>query len=130
MRYDYEVINGKSYPTIRGIIVTPTTREELTMRVDTGFEGYLLIPHKMYKKLDFFKREHPISEFPVIETVTGMVTKIRSAPAKLCIEDIEMNIDVWTMPECNEILLGLDVINEMVLKLNGIEKVLEIIKPQ
>ena len=127
MKYDYEAINGKAHPVIRGTLVAPFQNEELTMMVDTGFEGCLLIPYRTYRELGFLKREYPTSEFPVIETVTGMVTKIRSAPAKLCIGTITLNIDVWTMPECGEFLLGLDVLNELLLKLDGHERVLEVL---
>nr|QNO49275.1 hypothetical protein ANJBEOKM_00015 [Methanosarcinales archaeon ANME-2c ERB4] len=73
------------------------------------------------------KREHPVSEFPIIETAMGISAKIRSAPAKLCIGTIAVDIDVWTMPECVEVLRGLDVLNELLLKLDGIERVLEVL---
>jgi hypothetical protein len=56
-----------------------------------------------------------------------MVLKIRSAPAKLCIENLKLDIDVWKMSDCSEILLGINVLNELSLKLNGPEKVLEIL---
>ncbi len=127
MKYDYETLNENVHPVITGTLVAPFRNEELTMIVDTGFEGYLLIPYKMYRELGFSKHEHPISEFPFIEAVTGMVTKIRSAPAKLRIGTIALCIDVWTMPDCNEILLGLDVLNKLLLKLNGPERILEIL---
>jgi len=127
MIYDYELINERDHPIIKGSIVGPSGNEELIMIVDTGFEGSLLIPSRLYKKLGFLKREHPVSEFPTLETVSGMVLKIRSAPAKLCIENLKLDIDVWTMSDCSEILLGIDVLNELSLKLNGPEKVLEIL---
>lgn len=126
MKYDYETINEQLHPVIKGTLFGPSKSEKLTMIVDTGFEGHLLIPSRLYKKLGFIKYEHPVSEFPTLETVAGMVIKIRSAPAKLNIKDLKMGIDVWTMPDCSEILLGLEVINELLLKLNGPEKVLEI----
>lgn len=127
MKYDYEVINERLHPVIRGTLVGESKSEDLTMTVDTGFDGGLLIPARLYKKLGFRKYEHPTSEFPILETVTGMVLKIRSAPAKLCVENLKMDVDVWTMPDCNEILLGLEVLDELLLKLNGPEKVLEIL---
>jgi len=43
MRYDYELINERNHPIIKGTIVGPSGNEELIMMVDTGFEGYLLI---------------------------------------------------------------------------------------
>ncbi|MCD6145288.1 MAG: hypothetical protein J7J03_02650 [Methanosarcinales archaeon] len=127
MKYDYETLNENVHPVITGTLVAPFRNEELTMIVDTGFEGCLLIPYRIYRELGFLKREYPTSEFPFIEAVTGMVTKIRSAPAKLCIGTIALGIDVWTMPDCNEILLGLDVLNKLLLKLNGPERILEIL---
>ncbi len=127
MKCDYETINGKAHPVISGTLAAPFRSEELIMMVDTGFEGDLLIPYRMYRELGFLKREHPISEFPFIETATGMSAKIRSAPAKLCIGTIAVDIDVWTMPECGEVLLGLDVLNRLLLKLNGPERTLEIL---
>ena len=126
MKYDYEAINELLHPVIKGILIGSTKKEELTMIVDTGFEGHLLIPSILYKELGFLKYEHPVSEFPMLETVAGMVIKIRSAPAKLSINNLNIDVDVWTMSECNEILLGLGVLNEIILKLNGPEKILEI----
>ncbi len=127
MKYDYEIINEKLHPVINGTLIGPSRKEVLSMIVDTGFEGHILIPSRLYKKFGFQKYEHSPSEFPILETVAGMAIKIRSAPAKLIIEDLQIDIDVWTMPECNEILLGLEVLDELVLKLNGPEKVLEIL---
>ncbi len=127
MKYDYEIINEKLHPVINGILKGPSRKEELSMIVDTGFEGHILIPSRLYKKFGFQKYEHSASEFPILETVAGMAIKIRSAPAELIIDDLQIEIDVWTMPECNEILLGLEVLDELILKLNGPEKVLEIL---
>jgi clan AA aspartic protease len=128
MKYGYEEINEEFHPVIRGILAGPLRSEDLTFIVDTGFEGNILIPSRLYKKLGFYKYENPASEFPILETVAGMVIKIRSAPAKLCIENLKMTIDVWTMPDCNELLLGLDVLNKLFIKLNGPERTLEILK--
>lgn len=127
MKYDYELINEKLHPVIKGTLVSSSKKEELTMIVDTGFDGYLLIPSRLYKKLGFQKYEHPVSEFPILETVAGMVMKIRSAPANLYFGKLKIDIDVWTMPDCNEILLGIDVLDELLLKLDGPEKTLEIL---
>ncbi len=127
MKYDYEIIGEKLHPVIKGMLVGPSKKDELTMIVDTGFEGHLIIPSRLYKHFGFQKYEHAISEFPILETVGGMVIKIRSAPALLKIEDHKMDIDVWTMPDCNEILLGLEVLNKLILKLDGLENVLEIL---
>ncbi|MBU3965826.1 MAG: hypothetical protein KKG76_00385 [Euryarchaeota archaeon] len=127
MNYDYERIFDKFHPVIRGTLMGPIKYQELTMMVDTGFEGYVLIPSRLYEKLGFRKYEHSALEFPIIETVNGMIMKMRSAPAKLCIGKLHIDIDVWTMPECNEILLGLKVLDELKVKLNGPEKVLEIL---
>ncbi|MCX9083803.1 MAG: hypothetical protein OIN87_03270 [Candidatus Methanoperedens sp.] len=128
MKYDYEEINERFHPVINGILAGPSKMEDLTFIVDTGFEGNILIPLKLYKKLGFHKYENPASESPLLETVAGMVIKIRSAPAKLRIENLEMTIDVWTMPDCNELLLGLAVLDNLLIKLNGPEKLLEILK--
>ena len=127
MKYEYEMLNERLHPVIKGTLIGPSKNEELAMIVDTGFEGHILIPTRLYKKLGFFKYEHSTSEFPILETLAGMVLKIRSAPAKLCIENLKIDIDVWTMPDCNEILLGLEVLDELLLKLNGPEKVLELL---
>jgi predicted aspartyl protease len=70
MKYDYEQINERNHPIIKGTIIGPSGNEELVMIVDTGFEGSLLVPSRLYKKLVFLKREHPISEFPILETVS------------------------------------------------------------
>ncbi len=51
MKYDYEVINERLHPVIRGILVGESNREDLTMTVDTGFDGGLLIPTRLYKNL-------------------------------------------------------------------------------
>jgi clan AA aspartic protease len=127
MKCDYEIINEILHPVIKCTLIGPSRNEELTMLVDTGFEGHVLIPSRMYKKLGFQKYEHSFSEFPILETIAGMVLKIRSAPAKLSIEKLQIDIDVWTMPDCNEILLGIKVLDELLVKLNGPEKVLEIL---
>jgi predicted aspartyl protease len=89
MKYDYEIINEKLHPVIIGTLIGPSKKEDLRMIVDTGFEGHVLIPFKLYKKLGFQKYEHSDSEFPILETVVGMAIKIRSATAKLCIENLQ-----------------------------------------
>jgi len=127
MKYDYEAVNDRLHPVIKGTLISPSKSKELTLVVDTGFEGHLLIPTKLYRQLGFLKYEHPVSEFPILETAAGMVLKIRSAPARLSIENLKMDIDVWTTPDCNEILLGLEVLNQLRLMLDGHEKVLEIL---
>ena len=127
MKYDYELINEKLHPVIKATLVSSSKKEELTMIVDTGFDGHLLIPSRLYKKLGFQKYEHPVSEFPILETVAGMVMKIRSAPANIYIGDLKIDIDVWTMPDCDEILLGNEALDELLLKLDGPEKTLEIL---
>ncbi len=96
MKYDYEAINDRLHPVIKGSLISPSKSKELTMVVDTGFEGHLLIPTKLYRQLGFLKYEHPVSEFPILETAAGMVLKIRSAPARLSVEDLKRDIDVWT----------------------------------
>lgn len=126
MKRDYEGINGKVNPVINGTLVAPSKNKELAMMVDTGFEGCLLVPQRMYRELGFLKREHPASEFLFIETARGISAKIR-APAKLCIMGAAMEIDLWTMPEYGGVLLGPDVLNRLLLKLDGAERVPEVL---
>lgn len=54
MKYDYEIINEKLHPVIKGILIGPS---------------------RLYKKLGFQKYEHSSSEFPILETVAGMALK-------------------------------------------------------
>ncbi len=60
MKYDYEIINEKLHPVINGTLIGPLQKANLSMIIDTGFDGHILIPSRLYKKFGFQKYEHKL----------------------------------------------------------------------
>ena len=95
------------------------------MRVDTGFDGPILIPYDLFlylcQNIELFGEMRPIIEFPNNELLRG-----RAANVEIEIGNKLIDTQVWTYPECDEFLIGLEVLNKFKILLNGVDKSIEI----
>lgn len=51
MKYDYEAINDRLHPVIKGTLISPSKSKELTMVVDTGFDHIYISIFQISKTL-------------------------------------------------------------------------------
>ena len=88
--------------------------------LDTGYDGYMLIPQAVFESLDLFSYQYPDSS-SVGEFITGEKIKLLSAEAAVKISGIDYDfiIAVDSLMECNETLIGLEFLSSLVTILDG-----------
>jgi predicted aspartyl protease len=95
------------------------------MRIDTGFDGLLLIPYDLFlylcRNIELFGEMQPIIEFPNDE-----ILRCRAANVEIEIGNKLIDTQVWTYPECGEFLVGLELLNKFKILVNGSDKLIEI----
>jgi len=117
------------YPQIRVKIITLGKEYPLEgyeyVRIDTGFDGPLLIPYDLFGRLcqdiELFGKMRPIIEFPNNEILKG-----RAANVEVEIGNKLIDTQAWTYPGCDEFLVGLEALNKFKILLNGIDEFMEI----
>jgi len=121
--------NDIRYPQIGVKIITmnqeyPLEDYEL-MRIDTGFDGPVLVPYGVFSYLcqdiELFGEMRPIIEFPDKELL-----RARAANVEIEIGNKLIDTQVWTYPKCDEFLVGLEVLNKLKILFDGIGKSIEI----
>ncbi|BDB99973.1 hypothetical protein [Saccharolobus caldissimus] len=86
---------------------------ELTLRVDTGFDGSVLLDKEMYRK--FIVGELPESMWRRFKTLNGYLV-MRTAKAVLMIEDKQLETLVLTPNDFEgKNLIGLEVLKELAI---------------
>ena len=98
--------------------------------IDTGYDGFVVIPLEIYEELNMESFEVVEDELPQVETVTGERIFLRTANGVIEIPGIleESVIEIDTYSRCKEALMGRQLLEFLIIKLNGIEKRLEIIE--
>jgi len=121
--------NQIKYPQIGVKIITlgneyPLEGYEL-MRIDTGFDGPVLVPYDIFshlcRNIELFGEMRPIIEFP-----DKKLLRVRAANAEIEIENKSYDAQVWTYPECDEFLVGLEILNKLKILFNGIDNFIEV----
>jgi len=89
--------------------------------LDTGYDGGLLIPFEIYKKAELQKIELPVDHWDVGEAITGNIILLQTAIGKISIKGLKTLIElpIETFEGCQEILLGLEGIKNIMLYLDG-----------
>lgn len=125
--FDYSLPFGSTElgPFITLTFGDPLLHETLTqpVMVDTGFDGYLVIPENLFNKLKLFKYLIPNMNI-VGEIANGSIINFASAKGRITISElkIDLKIDIDTFKECNAPLIGRSLLNEFYCELQGPDK--------
>ena len=133
VEYGYEktVFSDVLAPKIPNLIVKNllgSKQKSVSVLVDTGYDGFLLIPEKIYEDLALDTFEVVEDEIPIVETITGEKITLRTAHSLLDIEELlaDTIIEVDTTPHCTESLIGRQFLEFFVAVLNGPDKILKL----
>jgi len=92
----------------------------LSAMVDTGFDGYLIIPINIFQELRLDQYEVPPDLIEVTETFSGETIKLRTSLAIVEIQGLlEKQVEIDTHENCQEPLLGRLFLENLVTTLNG-----------
>ena len=100
----------------------------ISVLIDTGYDGFLVIPEEIYEKLDLDTFEVVEDEIPIVETITGEKITLRTAHSLLEIKELlpETIIEVDTSPHCTEPLIGRQLLELFIAILNGPDQTLKL----
>ncbi len=138
MEYDYEktLFSEVFAPKIPKLIVKNllgSKKKSLNVLIDTGYDGFLVIPEKIYEDLNLDTFEIIEDEVPYVETFSGEKFLLRTANTLIEIDELldETIIEVDTTPYCREPLIGRQLLELFITVLNGHEKrlTLELAEP-
>lgn len=102
---------------------------EICVRVDTGYDGDLLLSYDDYVKLGLDRFELPTSEWSVGETVSGEVVLLRASMVEVELPGVgRIPMRAETFKGNREALVGLGALNRLVVVLDGKEKSLMIVE--
>ncbi|MDG7008037.1 MAG: hypothetical protein JRN06_07310 [Nitrososphaerota archaeon] len=118
--------DGVPRPAVTVRVRDPLRRSsaEVQTRVDTGFDGGLLIPLDQYVALGLQEYEEPGSAF-VARSTLGVVVSLRSSKGIATVEGKSSDCSVYTTPLVLRPLLGRELLNRWKVMLDGPKSVLE-----
>ncbi len=92
--------------------------------LDTGYDGTVLMSHKLFEELGLMAFKLPADLSGTAEFITGEQVAIKSAEGVIYFEelDLELVTNIDALNETHEILIGRQCIEEMYLALRGPEK--------
>lgn len=125
--WPYLKSNGVKFPALGLLVKGPLKAvrlKETMIRVDTGYEGFLLLGEEEYRRMGFHLSELPRRYWPEGETVTGEIFRLRRALAIVQIPKLNVRLEgyVDTFRGNVENLAGLKLIESLKLLLNGPEQ--------
>ncbi len=97
---------------------------EITAYVDTGFDGGILIPFDLYENLGFVLVEEPRPSRGVFPS--GSTIKLHTAVTEIETAGFKMDAHIYSSPFIHRKLVGREVLNNLILLLNGPQTELEI----
>ncbi|MEM2935727.1 MAG: hypothetical protein QW231_00940 [Candidatus Bathyarchaeia archaeon] len=123
--WSYLKLNGQKVPAlglvVQGTLGTLPRKGEMLTRIDTGYDGFLLLSEDNYKHVGLYLSELPRKYWPEGETVTGEVFKLRRALALVYVPKAGLKLEGYidTFQGNTENLAGLNFIKTMKLLLTG-----------
>ncbi|MCD6514624.1 MAG: hypothetical protein ACTSSP_06995 [Candidatus Asgardarchaeia archaeon] len=121
--WDYLDIGARSeVPVIQVWIVIGNKSEKYTFIIDTGYDGYLLVPYAIYKHLELEKYEIPKNLWSVGETISGEIIPLITATCKIKVMDLTFECPIETFEGSDEFLAGLSFLNKFITILDGKNK--------
>ena len=133
--YVTDKTSGVKYPVIGVAIENPVTGKvfpdegEILASVDTGYEGFLLIPERVYNDMGFTLAEMEKDCWAVGETITGQEIELITAYATIKIPALKIEIkgQVETFKGNNEFIAGLSLLERLRVLLDGPRKKLVVL---
>ena len=116
---------------VLGIAVSDPLRRataELMTRVDTGFDGGLLIPLERYLELGLQEFEDPSNSF-VARSAQGVTVRLRSSRGIVTAQGRDFECSVYATPILLRPLLGVELLNHWRVVLHGPSEELSIAGP-
>ena len=109
---------GIQIGTFAGMI--HSENEEL-VQLDTGYDGELLLPYKLYQDLAFYRWEYPEEYWPVGKTVSGEIIELILAKGQVLIPkwNVALEVFIETFEGNGELLLGRSFIRKFKVLLDG-----------
>ena len=94
--------------------------EEL-VQLDTGYDGELLLPYKLYQDLALYQWEYPEEYWPVGKTVSGEMIELILAKGQVLIPrwNVALEVFIETFEGNEELLLGRSFIRKFKVLLDG-----------
>lgn len=126
--WPYKQVNGVDVPAVGVGITGPTgtfpRKDELPVRVDTGYDGFLLISETLYKKLRLRLSEMPRELWATGKSVTGELFVLRRASLMVQVPKAKLSLEGYgeTFKGNVENLLGLRFLEGLRMTLDGPEK--------
>ena len=107
-------------PVLKVTLSDPLRRAkaEMLTRVDTGFDGGLLIPLDGYIDLRLQDFEEPSADF-IAKSAQGITVKLRSSRGIVGVRGEDFPCRVYTTPILLRPLLGMDLLNRWKVTLDG-----------
>lgn len=113
-------LDGVARPVIRVRVSDPERRssEDILTRVDTGFDGGLLIPLDEYIRLGLQQYEESNRSF-VARSAQGIAVSLRSSRGVVDVNGVLSECRVYTTPLLLKPLLGRELLNRWKVTLDG-----------
>lgn len=91
------------------------------MQLDTGYDGELLLPYKLYQDLALYQWEYPEEYWPVGKTVSGEIIELILAKGQVLIPkwNVALEVFIETFEGNSELLLGRSFIRKFKVLLDG-----------
>ena len=127
MKIPYSTAEDSPAPVLVLKVYSPYGNKSLTLtfKVDTGFAGGILVPYDIYLQLELMLAEEP---YPLIgRFATGNTIKLYRALTKIELEDRALYAYVYSSPYIRKKIVGREVLNKLVILLNGPQQVLEVL---
>ena len=133
--WPYKQVNSIDVPVVGVNIIGPTGtfpgKDQLLVRVDTGYDGFLLISEELYKKLRLRLSEMPRDLWATGKSVAGELFILRRASLILQVSEAALNLEGYgeTFKGNEENLLGLKFLEALRIILDGPKKMTRLLQP-
>jgi len=108
-------------PTVKITVANPlkTVTKEIYVKIDTGFNGGLFLPFKVYIELGL----HLFETSKVVASIaTGELVELLTSRAIIAIKDAEYPCTAYTSLRANRSLLGLEILSKLRVSIDGKSK--------
>lgn len=114
---------------IRSPVETFPGKGEAPWRVDTGYDGFVLVSEELYERLGFRLSESPREMWPVGRTVTGELLELRRAWALILVPRLGLRLEghIETFRGNRENLLGITFLKDLKVVLDGPMRVCSVV---
>jgi clan AA aspartic protease len=130
-KYEKTVFSDVLAPTITNFIIKNllgSKQKSLSVLIDTGYDGFLVVPEEVYEDLGLDTFEIAEDEIPIVESFTGEKIPLRTANTLIEIKNLikETIIEVDTTPYCKEPLIGRQLLELFITVLDGRKRILKL----